>query len=750
MKRVGLAGFVLLLAGVLGMVLLMGLPDQRVAAVAAMADEGRGSGSGYDFVFAPDADWAAFVALQTAQFGFDVAGAGDVNGDGFDDVIVGANWYDDGEQDEGAAFLYLGGPDGLKPVFDWLYESNQANEEFGTAVAGAGDVNGDGYDDVIIGANSPLPDIGGKAYLFLGSADGLPAEAVWTAVGEQLEDGFGTAVAGAGDVNGDGYDDIILGAPNYVDDTALPLGRAYVYYGGPDGPSATPDWIVESDLYYSRFGVAVSTAGDVNNDDYDDVIIGASHYAPDGTVGLAAVFLGSPNGLPAEDPIAMPGDAIALLHGDWLPDSRFGASVSTAGDVNGDGYDDVIVGAPGTYSGTGAAFVYLGSETGPLNWQTFLVEYSQVIGTFGNSVGVAGDVNNDGFDEVIVGAAEFDASYVPEAELRPLDTGGGAVFVYPGTQAGTESYRLWAGASLTPGARYGTAVAGAGDVNGDGVDDFIVGAPAQPSPSQTLGQAFAFYGSGYVEALSAVNSSPTPVGLPVFFHAIADGVGYLKYEWEFGDGASALGQNVTHVYEAPGLYTAVVTATSLTSYAVATTPVTITVDSTITPGAGGELSFTNPETGLGLRVNVPAGAVADLISLSYTPLDMIPQPSPPNTISYYFDLDALEPERVFLPMVVAGAGSGYGGTAVVPNTLPFAANSFPFLRPVSVTIFYNEDTLPAGTDENDMKLLYWDSPSQTWIDAATTCTPTSTYDYHPLLNWFQVDICHLSRFSVSG
>jgi hypothetical protein len=753
MKRMGWLGFVLLLTIMLVMVMWVSLPGSGSTAVNALTDNGAtGGGSPDYFVYTPAADWTAFQA-QSAQFGFTVSSAGDVNGDGFDDVIVGANWYDNGEQDEGAAFLYLGGPIGLSPVFHWHYESNQANEEFGTAVAGAGDVNGDGYDDVIIGANSPLPDMGGKAYLFLGSPGGLLDEPVWTAVGEQLEDGFGTAVAGAGDVNGDGYDDIIVGAPYALGDDGVERGRAYVYYGTPDGPAAMPDWIAESDLPNARFGISVSTAGDVNGDGFDDIIIGASHYPADGVVGMAAVFTGGRSGLPApaQGLVPTPADALSVLYGYFEDGSQFGFAVSTAGDTNSDGYDDVIVGAPGSNEGWGAAFIYYGSAQNGLGSPTFLSEYGQMLGAYGYSVSTAGDVNGDGHADVIVGAKMFDASFSPGASRRPLDLGGGAAFVYPGYGFGVDTYPIWAGASLTPTAHYGAAVDTAGDVNGDGFADFVVGAPNHPNPTGFSGQVFGYYGSGWIETLTAVNSSPTRLGNQTFFQALALGAGHLQYEWAFGDGATAVGKSTRHVYAAPGLYTAVVTATSLTNYAVATTPVTITVDAPITPGAGGELEFTNPETGLGLRVNVPPGAVTDLFNLSYTPLDMIPQPSPTNTIGYYFDLDVVEPERVFLPVVVGGNGSGYGGTAVGPANLPFnAANSFPFLRPVSVTIFYNEDTLPPGASETDMKLLYWDIPSQTWLDAATTCTPTSTYTYNPAENWFRVDICHLTRFAVVG
>ncbi|MCB8983800.1 MAG: FG-GAP repeat protein [Ardenticatenaceae bacterium] len=702
------------------------------------------------FILTPQADWTTFTP-QDANYGFSVAPAGDVNGDGFDDVIVGANWFDNGQVDEGAAFVFLGGPTGLAPAFAWRVESNTANEEFGVAVSTAGDVNYDGYDDVIVGADSPLPNLKGQVYVFLGSSTGLAAVPAWIHVGEQPDDRFGTAVAAAGDVNGDFYADVIVGAPDYVEQQGQKVGRAYVFYGGPGGLPATPSWIAEGTPINSvNFGISVDTAGDVNNDNYDDIIIGDSEYNPDGVTGMAAVFLGDPDGLPVSNPpLAGLNDAASIQLGEFIslpPYHLFGFSVGTAGDVNRDGFDDVIVGAPsygdqvGVY---GAAYLFYGTSTGEVLTPTFLTEYT-FDSMFGYDVGTAGDVNADGYDDVIVGAPGYDANIVPGKQNQPTAVGGGAAFVYLGTPDGIDAFPVWSGASLALNARYGTAVAAAGDVNKDGYDDVIVGSPQHPNPPGFSGQAFAYYGSGLIAELTAVNSSPTPLGQPTLFQAVGSG-GFLHYEWAFGDGATAVGPNASYVYSAPGLYTAVVTATSLTDVLSATTPVTITVDSTVTPGAGGELSFTNPDTGLGLNVNVPPGAVNDLLQLSYTPLITIPQPSPTGTIGYYFDLDGRAGEKVFLPLIVAGGSSSAAATAV-PSTVA----SIPFLQPVKITIFYNGAQLPPGVNEADLILSFWDVESQSWIDAATTCTPTSDYQRNLAEDWFSLDICHLSRFSVSG
>ena len=149
-----------------------------------------------------------------ARFGRSVGTAGDVNGDGFADIIVGAEQYDNGQTDEGRVYVFLGSKTGLNSTADWTAESDQAEALFGKLVRTAGDVNGDGYADVIVGA--PFFDGGqtdeGRAYLYLGSAMGLNATADWTAEGNQTEARFGTSAGTAGDVNGDGYSDVIIGA----------------------------------------------------------------------------------------------------------------------------------------------------------------------------------------------------------------------------------------------------------------------------------------------------------------------------------------------------------------------------------------------------------------------------------------------------------------------------------------------------------------------------------------------------------
>ncbi|MDM7913779.1 MAG: integrin alpha [Candidatus Eisenbacteria bacterium] len=161
-----------------------------------------------------------------------MAGAGDVNGDGFSDVIVGAFLYGNGEAGEGRAFVYHGSPAGLGLTAAWTAESDQVGARFGSSVASAGDVNGDGFSDVIVGAylytNGQSDE--GRVYAYQGSAAGLATTPAWTAESNQASAKMGISVAAAGDVNGDGFSDVIAGARDY-DNGQTDEGRSFVYYG---------------------------------------------------------------------------------------------------------------------------------------------------------------------------------------------------------------------------------------------------------------------------------------------------------------------------------------------------------------------------------------------------------------------------------------------------------------------------------------------------------------------------------------
>jgi hypothetical protein len=425
-------------------------------------------------------DWTADGDQTSAAFGISVRTAGDVNGDGYSDVIVGAPYYDGGQDDEGWAFVYHGSASGLSPDPDWMDEGDQDGALFGTSAGMAGDINDDGYTDIIVGA--PGYDGGdtdeGRFYIYHGSPSGLSDSPNTARESNRPNAHLGRSVGMAGDVNGDGYSDVIAGAHHYGSTEG---GRVYVYHGSVSGLALTTPWMVDCGGEGAHCGESVSTAGDVNGDGYADVIVGAPDldYHSSEDSGRALVYYGSASGL-------------STVH-DWQyaggqEGAHLGRSVSTAGDVNGDGYSDVIVGADyydGSFTDEGRAYVYHGSSAGlstTPNWTTYGYRDNAY---FGHAVSAAGDVNGDGYSDVIVGADGYGNGQTLE----------GVVFVYYGSESGLNPSFGWMAESNQAGARFGRAVGMAGDVNGDGYADVIIGAPLYVNGQAEEGQAFVYHGS---------------------------------------------------------------------------------------------------------------------------------------------------------------------------------------------------------------------------------------------------------------
>jgi hypothetical protein len=422
-------------------------------------------------------DWTAEGKQEEAYFGVVVSTAGDVNGDGYGDVIIGAPGYDNDQDDDGRVFVYYGSASGLSKTAAWTAKGNQDEAYFGWSVSTAGDVNGDGYSDVIIGAPG-YHEYAGRAFVYYGSASGLSTGAKWIGGAEQAKEYYGVSVSEAGDVNGDGYSDVIVGADMY-DNGERNEGRAYVYHGSASGLSQSYDWTAEGNQDEAYFGTSVSEAGDVNGDGFSDVIIGADMYddSVNADVGYVYVYHGSASGL---------SKTAAWTATGKQEFAYFGISVSEAGDVNGDGFSDVIIGAH--YYGEaneGRAFVYHGSASGLSKTAAWTAEGDQAYAHFGISVSEAGDVNGDGFSDVIVGVYGYNGDQPNE----------GKAFVYHGSASGLLKTSSWAAGVGQKYAYFGISVSEAGDVNGDGFSDVIIGAYQYDNSDKNEGSTFIYYGN---------------------------------------------------------------------------------------------------------------------------------------------------------------------------------------------------------------------------------------------------------------
>jgi hypothetical protein len=276
---------------------------------------------------ATTAAWMTDSDQESARLGLSVGTAGDVNNDGWDDVIVGVPNWDGGLVNEGAAFLYLGSVEGPSEIPDWRFEGEEYVANFGVSVGTAGNVNGDAYDDVIVGAIGL--NNGGGAFIFHGSPTGLSLEPDLLLQSNQPNNSaYGRSVGTAGDVNGDGWDDVIVGAPLYeLGSPFIQDGRVFVYHGSASGLSTQEDWSVTGGQSNCYLGFYSETAGDVNNDGYDDVIVSAVEFDNgEAEEGRAYVYHGSSSGLSLDPDWKFENNVVHACLG------RLGAP----GDVNGD------------------------------------------------------------------------------------------------------------------------------------------------------------------------------------------------------------------------------------------------------------------------------------------------------------------------------------------------------------------------------------------------------------------------------
>jgi hypothetical protein len=445
------------------------------------------------------------IPLFEDHFGHSVAAAGDVNKDGFADVIVGAWGADAAGADAGAAYIFFGGPQGIKSRSakdaDVILKGEAKIDYFGIAVGGNCDLNGDGYSDVFVGAslNDKAAKDAGAVSIYYGGPQGPSPAPSHIIRGASEGDQFGLEVACGGDLNKDGVDDLVVGAPledlNIPGDLSGPdTGAIYIFFGSKNGIKAASakeaDRAIRGVAAGDWFGKAISRAGDVNKDGVTDLLVGAYRNAPGPpesfrNAGAAYVFYGVPKEGVKQDR-ATKADGLLKGAARW---DNFGTAASGAGDVNGDGVADIIVGAdendqPGKIN-AGGVYIYYGSARG-IGGLVDAFIYGDKGGDYlGTSVAGGGDINKDGFGDVVMGARESGAG-VQKA---------GAVYIFYGSKNGIEDGPAGSAKTILTGAstggNFGFSVAILGDVNGDGYADAIVGAPAH----EKAGAAFIFYGS---------------------------------------------------------------------------------------------------------------------------------------------------------------------------------------------------------------------------------------------------------------
>ncbi|MEX2217817.1 MAG: integrin alpha [Phycisphaerales bacterium] len=397
--------------------------------------------------------------VMSGFFGGSVSGIPDVNGDGRGDIVVGApNETVNGIQGAGRVYIHSGANGALLRVLQ--SPSPRFNGNFGIAVAGSPDINGDGRGDVIVGAanENDNPIASGRAYVFSGATGALFAQMI--SPNRQTGGGFGTSVAWVPDVNGDGFPDAVVGAPNETSGNhPAGAGRAYIYNG------RTGQLLTKLIPYFPRaqgsFGFSVAGIPDRNNDGRGDVVVGAPREGVPENSGRIHWYSGF-NGV----------RLFTNQSANIAENGFFGYSLATIPDASGDLFPDIVVGAPYEHPLTsphnaGRAYIYNG-RTGSI-WKKIVPIIQMPNMEFGVSVGGIADMNGDGRGDAIVG------SWQETPANSPAWCGRAHV------HSGITGARLttFASPNRVLQGRFGVAVAGVPDTNANGRGDVLIGASAE-------------------------------------------------------------------------------------------------------------------------------------------------------------------------------------------------------------------------------------------------------------------------------
>jgi len=346
--------------------------DAAIEAEYGTASGGSASGAMFMYVGTPTGlDWAPINRVGASP---SIAGLGDIDNDGYDDFVV-------GRASSGVAYIYMGSGTAAPQAWNYVAETTT---DFGQSVAGPGDIDGDGYDDLLVtGAG-----IGGYAYVYQGVSTGINSTALAT-LSVSTTTGTRDAASGIGDVNGDGYPDMAVGIPG----ASSSSGLAYTFLGAATGPAALPSTILACpDAGACEFGVSLD-GGDIDGDGFSDLVVGAPNtWTGAGQDGAVFVFYGTATGVSTSPAYTLYGNSSA---GD------FGEAVRL-GDLSGSGYADIAIGDPS--ASDAAVSIFAGSSSGISTTPDVSLAVADLYASAGLHLDIGPDVDGDGQDDLLVGA----------------------------------------------------------------------------------------------------------------------------------------------------------------------------------------------------------------------------------------------------------------------------------------------------------------------------------------------------------